>query len=446
MEKPISIQPQSVLVIDSDETILALISKHFRSLGVERVYSSSDGADAWEIFEAKSPDLVIMDWAVQSLNGAAIFNRIRGKIDGALKPIMVISGKLQKQDFRLLEEAFSTGFSPKPFTRSVFEREYGKVWAESRWNYSQASKISALFAMIERDVGMVVMRIKEIASKSPRPDTVLLMAAKKLRENGFAAEAGQLLEQVLKNSPDSIAVMNELGKCYHLLNRHSQALSILQKAQEYSSLNCNRLCLIGEVSLNMKDTGSARKAFQQALDIDPFCSEARHGIVLAQNIEEFTVQNYGSSTSIPQNFASLLNTIGIAKVRSGDLQGGIEQYRAAMVYLQDPDLLARVAFNLGLAYIRGSEYDRAFKWMLESYHLSDFKMLKAKKYLVILSQKVSQTEGSMPNLIKSISGPAKDSGKANTAALNVVADEFGIDSKEILDLDHEDFQIEDLEI
>jgi CheY-like chemotaxis protein len=446
MEKDISKQPRSVLVIDSDETILTLISNHFRSIGVKQVYSSSDGADAWKIFEEKSPDLVIMDWAVQSLNGAAIFNRIRGEIDGALKPIMVISGKLQKQDFRLLGEAFSTGFSPKPFTRSVFEREYGKVWAESRWNYSQASKISALFAMIERDVGQVVMRIKKIASKSPRPDAVLLMAAKKLLEYGFAVEASQLLEQVLENSPDSIAVMNELGKCYHLLNRHSEALRILEKAQEYSSLNCNRLCLIGEVSLNMKNTGSARKAFQQALDIDPFCSEAKHGIVLAQNIEEFTVQNYGSSTSIPQNFASLLNTIGIAKVRSGELTGGIEQYRAAMVYLQDSDLLARVAFNLGLAYIRSTEYDNAYKWMLESYHLSGFKMLKAKKYLVILSQKVSKGEGAMPHLIKSIRGPATNPRKASAAALKVVADEFGIDSKEIFDLDSEDFQLEDLEL
>src|SRR5690606_33589344 len=118
--------------------------------------------------------------------------------------------------------------------------------------------------------------------------------------------------------------MNELAKVFHAKGQHKKALDLLQNANRISPQNITRLCLLGEVELNLKDPESARAYFEKALDIDPHHEIAKSGIVISDNMAE--MMESPEMDRVPRSFASMLNSMGIAFVRSGEYQRGIEQY------------------------------------------------------------------------------------------------------------------------
>ncbi|MGK3946381.1 hypothetical protein ABK046_49505, partial [Streptomyces caeruleatus] len=78
---------------------------------------------------------------------------------------------------------------------------------------------------------------------------------------------------------------------------------------------------------------------------------ANAGVTIANNLAEHLADK-GQSQSVTAKFASSLNIIGITFVRNKMASRGIEQYRAAMCFVHDESVLAKVHFNLGMAYLR----------------------------------------------------------------------------------------------
>jgi CheY-like chemotaxis protein len=384
--KPVPI-PKSVLIIDTDETIVQLIKNHLSAIGVAKVYSAANGAEAWQSLEEHQPSLVIMDWKIPGMSGMALFNRVRASESHRRTPVLAISGTLVRDDFRLLEEFPCTQFLAKPFSRNVLSEDLTRLQDSYEWLMHHLGLINEALRKISRDGPAAIREMKSILKGCPNPLPVALIAAERLRECSYFLEAVELLKQVLKHSPDSVMAMNELGKNLHLLGRHRDALPYLEKAIALSPKNMERLCLAGEVKLNLGDAGGARACFQKALEIDPSHQRANAGLLLARNIDEFVGRKSEDGASVSHNFASLMNTMGITKVRAGDFAGGIEQYRAAIEFIHSSDHAARLSFNIALAYLRWKKPSQAEPWLRRCLEISDGKMIKVKKYLVAIEGK-----------------------------------------------------------
>jgi len=192
-------------------------------------------------------------------------------------------------------------------------------------------------------------------------------------------QAQTVLEGVLALDENSIIAMNELGKTFHLLGRHKQALDVLRQATRLSSQNIQRLCLIGEVELNLKDPESARTFFEKALEFDPDDAKAKAGLVVSGNLKEML--EAPNPMQVPQSFASILNTMGITMVRNQNFSKGIEQYRSALAFLHDGTDVGRVAFNLGLGYLRWGKPHEALPWFQKSETLVPKGFGKASSYI-----------------------------------------------------------------
>jgi len=385
-KKPIPV-PNSVLIIDTDETIVTLIKNHLSAIGVSNVYSAADGTEAWQTLEEKQPAMVIMDWKIPGMSGMALFNRVRASETHRRRPVLAISGTLVRDDFRLLEEFPCTQFLAKPFSRNVLSEDLTKLQGDYEWLMQHLAMINEALRKISRDGPAAIREMKSILNGCPNPLPVALIAAERLRECSYFLEAVELLKQILKHSPDSVMAMNELGKNLHLLGRHKDALPFLQKAIALSPQNMERLCLTGEVKLNLGDIAGARVYFQRALQIDPAHQRANAGLLLARNIDEFVGRKGEDGASVSHNFASLMNTLGITKVRAGDFAGGIAQYRAAIEFIHTPDHAARLSFNIALAYLRWKKPNEAEPWLRRCLEISDGKMIKVKKYLVAIEAK-----------------------------------------------------------
>jgi hypothetical protein len=96
--------------------------------------------------------------------------------------------------------------------------------------------------------------------------------------------------------------------------------------------------------------------------------------------------------SVPQSFASLMNTIGISKVHSGRLEEGIEHYESALHFIREPELRAKVMFNMGLGYLRHRVEEKALLWFMRSAKLGGAHFAKANAYVADLTQRTMWTD------------------------------------------------------
>lgn len=373
---PIKAIPERVLIIDSDLAAVQMIENYMRAIGTKECDKFTNGRDAWEAIRNKEYDLIVMDWKQKGMSGLCLYNRIRSERRSVRVPVIVTSGFVHKEDFRLLDESSYTNFLEKPFSMGVFGKALNETIQESSGHTRTLNKIVELLTKALAEKRDVVTVIKGILREVPNAHQFVTAAGQFFFAKGMLVEAEKTLKIAHKLQPDSVAIMSELGKVYHRANRPQEAYTILKKANKFSPGAIERLCLLGEVGLNLSNTDEARKYFKEALQIDDEHVVANAGVTVANNLAEH-IKDQGHSQSVTAKFASSLNIIGITFVRNQMATRGIEQYRAAMCFVHDQGVLAKVHFNLGMAYLRSKSLEDAEKWFESAAKLADVDFTKA---------------------------------------------------------------------
>lgn len=358
-----------VLLVDDDELILNLLKSHYSSVGVKEIVTATDGDMAWELInKGNEPfDLIVLDWKLPGTSGLALFNRIRQHKDYTQTPMLIISGFLEKFDFRLLQEFPCTDLLEKPFKKAKLDTSTKQLLKENYWYEQNSALMDALFYAVDYNGPRAEKILKDVLMTAPNPVPIALMAAKRLSDHNQYRSAAKVLRSVINIDEHCIPAMSELGKVLHRVGRHKEALRVLKKANVLSPQNVSRICLLGEVELNLHDPESARAYFKEALALDDKSEIATAGVVVAENMERVLE---APLDQVPKNFASLLNSMGIALVKTGDFSKGIEQYQSALPFLHSDLDSARLAYNLGLGYIRWGKPKKAASWLKKSNELS----------------------------------------------------------------------------
>jgi tetratricopeptide (TPR) repeat protein len=158
---------------------------------------------------------------------------------------------------------------------------------------------------------------------------------------------------------------------------------MLGKADEISPRSIERLCLMGEVGLNLNNPVAAREMFNKALLIDSNASRPKAGLHMVEVVEGNPGNFKSGGESIATNFASVLNTVAISKIHEAEYEKGIEQYRSALTFLNTKITSSKLSFNLGLAYLKAGSLQDAYPWFIQCLQLNP-EMKKAKKYVARL--------------------------------------------------------------
>ena len=355
---------RAVLVVEDDESIQHFISEPLEAHGIRDIQCFATGEAAWEAAQSKEYDLIVLDWKMRGISGLGMLNRFRTHDYYRQIPILVVSGYIGRKDFSLLDEYPYTGRLIKPFEDDDMIEELEKLMAEAQWYKKQENAIVNLFQAMNMHAGKIVEAVKELVKSAPNPFPLVFAACRHLRLQGKITEAEALISIALKLAPDSIMLMNEFGKILLMTKRYKEAEQVLLRAQELSPTNLDRLCDLGEISLNQLNPERAHDFFDKALKIDDASSKATMGKNFSANISKFMAT--GKKVGLTENFASLLNSMGITMVRNGHFDKGFEHYRNAMAYVHDADDRSKLAFNLGLGHIRNGDPEAALGWFRKS--------------------------------------------------------------------------------
>ncbi len=119
----------NVLVIEDTIPMRKLIENVLRATGVGHVYAAHDGVEGLKLFKNEKPDIVIVDWHMEPLDGIEIVRQIRTHPNSHDKkiPIIMITGYSALSRVATARDAGVTEFLIKPFSASALVRRIAYV-------------------------------------------------------------------------------------------------------------------------------------------------------------------------------------------------------------------------------------------------------------------------------------------------------------------------------
>lgn len=413
--------PAKVLVVDDDGTQLIAMTKILKDLGIAEITTKDNGEDAWMALQAGKFDCIILDWKMSPLSGANLLHRIRSSKLFSDVPVLVASGYLKKRDFSFAEEYQFTSMIEKPFDSFFLSRRIKDLIKERNWYEKEKTRINSALEKTTDLKKELLTELSDTLAASPRIVAVSLYAARCFFDRGDLDCAELILKRLLDKSPECVLGLTLWGKILLHRRNFDEALKTLQVAQRLSPENPDRLCMLGSANLQMLKTEEASENFAAASKLDPSFDKAKSGTELVKN-----VSNYLDSEDLaqaPSSFASLMNAIGVAFVKKKSYQEGLKHYEAAIQYVDQDVMQSRLAFNLGLGFLRWQRKEEALKWFKTSATLGGAAFQKAGQYVEKLTSGQTPTSIDLDEVeaTPTIAVPAQAPKKAGTVRLTATS-------------------------
>ncbi len=109
---------KKILVVEDEETLLELESILLTVKGYE-VEGVMDGQAALEAVAVMKPDLVLLDIMLPKIDGFEVCRRVKANEGTQHIPVIMLTGKKDKEAFAMGEEAGADWFLTKPFKSAM---------------------------------------------------------------------------------------------------------------------------------------------------------------------------------------------------------------------------------------------------------------------------------------------------------------------------------------
>jgi two-component system chemotaxis response regulator CheY len=120
----------SVLVVDDQLTMRALVRNGLQQLKIDKVDEAADGEDAFRALIAKPAHLVITDFNMPKLDGLGLLRAIRAHPATKSAAVIMLTGRA---DAELVQRAVQFGvnnYLVKPFTVQTLKEKIEAVFGE----------------------------------------------------------------------------------------------------------------------------------------------------------------------------------------------------------------------------------------------------------------------------------------------------------------------------
>jgi DNA-binding response OmpR family regulator len=136
-----------VLVVDDEPMVRDVLSRYLEQSGFE-VEAASDGERALAAFDARPPDLVLLDLMLPRLDGFEVFRRIRARNDS---PVIMITARGQTTERIAGLEVGADDYVSKPFSPAEVVARVRSVLRRSARADRAVSEVSLRFDGLELD-------------------------------------------------------------------------------------------------------------------------------------------------------------------------------------------------------------------------------------------------------------------------------------------------------
>ncbi|HLF22502.1 MAG TPA: response regulator, partial [Burkholderiales bacterium] len=106
-----------VLIVDDNAFAREMVGATLHALGVRQVFTEDNAVDGLATLRSVSPDLVLLDWVMESVDGLAFVKGVRGDRASPLRfiPIVVVTAYSELWRVQEARDAGANEFIVKPF-------------------------------------------------------------------------------------------------------------------------------------------------------------------------------------------------------------------------------------------------------------------------------------------------------------------------------------------
>ncbi len=108
-------QRAKILIVEDDPPLAELLHWHISQAGFD-VLATADGEEALLLIEEERPDLVILDWMIESLSGIEVCRRIRRMGEMSSLPVIMLTARSAEDDRLRGLETGADDYVTKPFS------------------------------------------------------------------------------------------------------------------------------------------------------------------------------------------------------------------------------------------------------------------------------------------------------------------------------------------
>lgn len=219
--------------------------------------------------------------------------------------------------------------------------------------------------------------LEKVFEKSPKNSRIALELAESYMQIDLWDKAQAILEGFKDSDPPLARLRHLLARCYLKKGDHHRAIEALQGAQLVNPYNVERLLELGNLFLDIERPKDAKAAFD---DILSFAPESKAG-KLAKTTSMLAIGELNEALAIlkgaanNREIAAVFNATAILSIRQGKHEAGLDLYRTAAAAIgNNPKILSRLMFNMGIGFVKWGKISDAMKCFEESIRLDpDFK-------------------------------------------------------------------------
>ena len=377
-------RPKKALICGLAPSESELVANHCLALGVVDLEVSEDASHIWELINRNNYEFVVIGWEMVRNTGAMVLNQLSRIQKKRRFPVLVslddtdVGGLLDNYGFC---GKVNTGVSFEDFkkaligicSKSAIVEEYENLAREVLPDdlRENASGRKTLEGIIEQKAGEL-----------PFFADFAVQLSISCEQRGLGNLAEMTLEKAKEVVRENLSVLLlQLARYYQSHKKSHLAIEVLTQGMKDLQMSVEHLCLLGEAELALQKAVTAQGAFEKALSLDATEPRAKAGMRLSHYMDKHQA-SYGAKIPLKPGLASSLNVIGMTLVKKDQFKKAINQYRAALMFVEKSEDRARIQFNLGLTYLRAKKVDDAKKWFERSHKLASNELKsKVERYL-----------------------------------------------------------------
>lgn len=144
----------AVLIVEDDAALSELLQWHFNSEGYD-VRATPDGEEALLLVREQLPDLVVLDWMIESLPGVEVCRQLRKGRHSAAVPILMLTARGEEEDKIRGLKTGADDYVTKPFSpRELLAR------AEALLRRSRPALAGEVLSFADLELDPVAHRVK----------------------------------------------------------------------------------------------------------------------------------------------------------------------------------------------------------------------------------------------------------------------------------------------
>jgi len=114
-----------ILVVDDNQHMRKLVVTILQAFGTNQIFEASNGEHAWVALREANPDVILLDWQMEGMNGLDFARKVRTSPDSPnpFVPIIMLTGHSHVDHVRQARDAGVNEFLAKPVSvKAVFTR------------------------------------------------------------------------------------------------------------------------------------------------------------------------------------------------------------------------------------------------------------------------------------------------------------------------------------